>query len=105
MRFIRRIAFLVLVLALATAVFQNQQALSNVVEFSFLRWHVAWVLGIWIFLSFVAGGLVFLFLDAWRILRYQWKLRGRDQQIAKLQQELEATHSARNPTSDLPPEA
>ena len=100
MRFIRRIAFLVLVLVLAVAIFQNQQSLGINVEFSFLRWHVAWVLGVWILLSFVAGGLVFLFLDTWRILRYRWRLRALEQQAAKLQQELD---TARTPSPAPPP--
>jgi uncharacterized integral membrane protein len=90
MRMIRRIAFLALVSVIAAVIFQNQESLGLAVDFHFLRWHMSFVLGVWIFLSFIIGGVMFLFLDTWRNIRLRWKLRTQEQLIAKLQADLDA---------------
>jgi uncharacterized integral membrane protein len=101
MRIVRRIAFLVLILVIAATIFQNQESLGQTIGFHFLYWQKSLVLGFWIFLSFVAGGIVFLFLDTWRNIRLRWKLRSQEQQIAKLQADLAA--SGKTATSPISP--
>jgi uncharacterized integral membrane protein len=95
MRIIWRILVLALVLAVGTAVFQNQESLGSRVDFAFLRWRTSLVLGFWLMFSFLGGAL--LFLDIWRNLRLRWEIRKRDQQIAELQRALDAKNASPTP--------
>ena len=95
---IQRILFLFLLLVLGVAVFQNQAELGRSVDFAFMRWRMSFVLGFWMLFSFLAGGFLFLLLDAWRSLRLRLEIRRRDQQIAKLEQEAAMRKNAPPPS-------
>jgi len=97
MRIVWRILTLALVLAVGTAVFQNQESLGRSVDFAFLHWRSSFILGFWLLFSFLAGALLFLLLDAWRNIRMRWEIRKRDQQIAELQRALDSKNSSPTP--------
>ena len=102
MLLIQRILFLLLLLALGMAAFQNQEQLGRPVEFTFLHWHISFVLGFWILFSFLGGGLLFLMVDAWRNLGLRLEIRRRDQQISKLEREAEAARHTSPPPDETP---
>lgn len=92
MKLIRRILFLLLLLALATAAFQNQQNLGIPLEFAFLQWRFSLVLGFWILFAFAAGAAMFALVDAWKSMFLRLELRRKDQEIARLT-EIQALHT------------
>ena len=82
MRILRRLASLAILIAVCVIVFQNQEMLGRSTEVVFLRWRITLVMGFWLLFSFVAGGLLFLLLDAWRNLGLRWKVRKLEQELA-----------------------
>jgi uncharacterized integral membrane protein len=85
---IRRILMIVLLLALAVLVFQNQKAFGQSVEFSFLSWSFSLVLGFWILFAFLAGVALFALVDAWRGMLLRLEIGRKNREIHELQERL-----------------
>jgi uncharacterized integral membrane protein len=96
MNLFRRILFLALLLTLAVVIFQNQQNLGMPLEFSFLQWTFAMVLGFWILLAFAAGVALFALIDAWRGMLLRLEIRRKDQEINRLKVSLADALEAAN---------
>jgi uncharacterized integral membrane protein len=88
MKLLRRIVFIVIVLALLVVLFQNQAALGRAEQFNFLHWSFSLVLGFWILFAFAAGAALFALIDAWKGLVRRYQIRQRDQRIAQLEAEV-----------------
>jgi uncharacterized integral membrane protein len=88
MNLIRRILLIVLLLALAVLVFQNQGAFGQMVEFSFLSWSFSLVLGFWILFAFIAGVALFALVDAWRGMLLRLEIGRKNREIRELQERL-----------------
>lgn len=88
MKLLRRIVAIALLLLLAIAMFQNQKNLGLEIEFAFLQWRFALVLGFWLFFAFLGGAALFALVDAWKRLRLGGEIRRRDAEIARLEREL-----------------
>lgn len=84
MHILRRTLFLLLVLVLAVAIFQNQHSLGMSLMFSFLHWSFSLVLGFWILIAFAAGVALFALVDAWRGMLLRLEIRRKDHEIARL---------------------
>jgi uncharacterized integral membrane protein len=97
---LRRLLTILLLLALAVTLFQNQEALGLSVQFAFLKWHFSLVLGFWLLFAFVAGALLFAAFDAWRDLRHGIDRRRRDREtdarIEALRAEIERLKSGKD---------
>lgn len=104
MKLVRRVLFILLLLVMATAIFQNQQSLGMPLSFSFLHWSFSLVLGFWILFAFAAGVALFALVDAWRGMMLRLELRRRDAEIARLKQLVSQTPPHTTPTRDVLPE-
>lgn len=82
MKTLRRLLAVVLLLALAVALFQNQERLGLAVEFAFLRWRFSLILGFWLLFAFVAGAILFAVFDAWKGFQHGLESRRRDRETA-----------------------
>lgn len=106
MKMIRRLLTLLLLLALAVALFQNQENLGLAVEFAFLKWRFSLVLGFWLLFAFVAGALLFAAFDAWRDFRHGLNRRRRDREtdasIAALRAEIDRLKSGSRDSGGAP---
>jgi uncharacterized integral membrane protein len=104
MKLIRRVLFILLLLVLATIVFQNQQSLGMPLRFSFLHWNISLVLGFWILFAFAAGVVLFALVDAWRGMMLRLELRRRDAEIARLKELVQQAplHAAPSPGEAFP---
>jgi uncharacterized integral membrane protein len=96
MHLIRRILLIVLLIALAVLVFQNQEAFGQSVEFSFLSWSFSLVLGFWILFAFIAGVALFALVDAWRGMLLRLEIGRKNREIRELQERLIETTKGSN---------
>jgi uncharacterized integral membrane protein len=99
MKTLRRLLVILVLIALVTALFQNQESLGASIAFSFLKWHFSLVLGFWLLFAFIAGALLFAVFDAWRSLSRGLRNRKKDREtegrIEALRAEVERLKSGR----------
>lgn len=89
MVYVKRFAFLIVLLVIGIFVVLNQSELGRTVPIHFFKVEASLILGFWLVIAFVAGVALFLAIDLPRTLALKRDVRRKANEIARLRAELD----------------
>jgi len=109
MSIIKKSIGIILAAVLLVFIIQNANALSNDMKLQFLNGDIFTLqlkTGLWLLLFYLMGILSWMFMDAWRSINREKKIRAQKKEIKNLQAELEKLRpkTAETPAKEIPQE-
>lgn len=89
MVYLKRFAFLIVLILIGAFVALNQSELGRTVPIHFFKLEASLILGFWLVIAFGAGVALFLAIDLPRTLSLQRDVRRKNSEIARLRAELD----------------
>jgi len=109
MSIIKKSIGIILAAVLLVFIIQNAEGLARDLELKFLNGEIFTLrlkMGLWLLLFYLLGVLSWMFMDAWRSINREKKIRAQKKEIKNLQAELEKLRpkTAETPAKEIPQE-